>query len=99
MPNTTGNPLLQFIVPYAIIFVIFYLLVFRPRKKEQEERKNLLTSLKKNDDVITTGGVHGTVVNVKEKTVIIRIDDAAKMEIDKEAITTVVKHGEAVITK
>ncbi len=87
------NPLVQFIIPYAFIFVIFYLIIFRPRKAEQQKRKNLLASIKKNDEIITAGGIHGTIVNVKETTVSVRIDDNVKMEIDKDAITSVVKSG------
>lgn len=84
------NPLLQLpIIPYAIIIFIFYFLVIKPQKDKQKERGSLLSSLKKNDEVVTAGGVHGTIVNIKDKTVIVRVDDNVKMEIDKEAISTV----------
>lgn len=88
-PEQTANPLIHFLIPYAFIFFIFYLIVFRPRKADQLKRKNMLSSLKKNDEVITTGGIHGTVVNVKDTTVSVRIDDNVKMEVDKEAIATI----------
>ncbi len=88
----TVPPLFQFpIIPYIIIILIFYFLVFKPQRAKQKERKTLLANLKKNDQVITSGGIHGTIVNVKDKTVVIRIDDAARMEVDKEAILTVEK--------
>ena len=47
-------------------------------------------ALKKNDQAVTVGGIHGTVVLTKEKTVVLRIDDNVKIEFDKEAIATVV---------
>lgn len=90
-PNQTFNPLMQFVIPYLIIIVIFYLLVFKPRRAQQDARKKLLSSFKKNDEVVTSGGIHGTIVNVKDTTVSIRIDDNVKMEIDKEAIVTITK--------
>ena len=91
-PDQAASPLAQFpIIPYALIIMIFYFLVFLPQKKKQNESKQMLTNLKKNDQVVTSGGIHGTIINVKETTVIIRIDDDAKMEVDKEAITKVVK--------
>lgn len=73
----------------AIIFLIFYLLVIRPHKKEQEEKKKKIASLQKNDKVVTAGGIHGTVINVKDETIILRLDDNVKAEFDKEAISRV----------
>lgn len=77
-------------MPMILIFGIFYLLVFRPQKKEQQEKQKMREGLKKNDQVITVGGIHGTVVLTKEKTVVVRIDDNVKVEFDKEAVTHVV---------
>ena len=92
-PDQAQNPLFQFIVPYALIFLVFYFLVFKPQKDKQREHKKMLLNVKKNDDIVTSHGIHGTVVNVKDKTVVIRIDDNAKMEIDKEAIATISTKG------
>ena len=90
MPSD-GTNIVQILFPYAIIFGIFYFLVFQPQKKKQDELKTMVAALKKNDQVVTNSGIHGTVVNVKETTIVMRIDDNARMEIDKEAITTVKK--------
>jgi len=90
-PDQAANPLAQFLIPYAIIFVIFYLLVFKPQREKQNQRKSLLLTLKKNDEIVTAAGIHGTIVNVKDATVVVRIDDNAKMEIDKEAVVTIKK--------
>lgn len=90
MPSEGPN-ILQILFPYAVIFVIFYFLVFRPQKKKQDEAKAMLSAVKKNDQIITTSGIHGTVVNVKETTIVVRIDDNARMEINKDAVATVKK--------
>ena len=90
-PDQAANPLVQFLIPYAIIFFIFYLLVFKPQREKQGQRKTMLSTLKKNDEIVTAAGIHGTVVNVKDSTVVVRIDDNAKMEIDKEAVATIKK--------
>ena len=87
-PDQTANPLMQFF-PFILVFLIFYLLVIKPERTKQNERKDQLSKLKKNDQVITSGGIHGTVVNVKETTAIVRVDDNVKLEIDKDAITTI----------
>jgi preprotein translocase subunit YajC len=82
------------LLPMVLIFGIFYFLVIRPEKNKQKEHQNLIANLKKNDEVITTGGMHGTVVNVKEATVVIRLDENCRIEFDKAAVLTVVKKGE-----
>ena len=88
---TDGSNIMQVLFPYAVIFGIFYFLVFRPQKQKQDEAKAMITAVKKNDQVVTNSGIHGTVVNVKDSTIVMRIDDNARMEIDKEAIATVKK--------
>ena len=88
----TSNPLLTLpIIPYLIIFAIFYFMIIKPQKDTQTERKNLLSNLQKNDEVVTSSGIHGTVVLVKDKTVVVRVDDNVKIEFDKDSITTVTK--------
>lgn len=98
-PETPNNPLIQFVIPYILIFFIFYFIVLKPQKDKQKERQKLLSNVKKNDEVVTTGGVHGTVVNVKESTVVIRIDDNAKMEVDKESVAIIKNKTEATTSK
>ena len=91
-PDQTPNLWMQSaIVPYLLIFIIFYFLLIRPQRQQQKQHKERITNLKKNDEVVTSGGIHGTIVNVKDTTIIIRIDDNVKMEIDKEAVATVSK--------
>ena len=87
MQNTQGiNPLMQFF-PLILIFVIFYFLLIRPQKTKEKEDQKMLIGLSKNDEVVTSSGIHGTIVNVKDKTVILRIDDNVKIEIEKNCIT------------
>ena len=69
-----------------VIFVIFYFVLIRPQQKQQKEYKELLGNLKKNDQVVTMGGVHGTIVNLKDKTLVIRVDDDTRLEIDRTAV-------------
>jgi preprotein translocase subunit YajC len=85
--NQAANPLLN-LMPVILIFVIFYFLLLRPQKKAQTEHKKMIASLKKNDEVITSGGIHGTIVNVKDHTLILKVDDNVKVEVQKNAIAT-----------
>lgn len=77
--------------PILIIFAIFYFLIIRPQGKKESEHKKLISNLKKNDEIVTIGGIHGTIVNVKEKTYVVRVDDNVKVEIDKLAVARVSK--------
>jgi len=85
MQPTPGNPLINFL-PLIIIFVIFYFLLIRPQKLSQKEHQKMIQNLNKNDEIVTTGGIHGKIINIKEKTLVLRIDDNAKIEIDKNCV-------------
>jgi len=73
-------------VPLILIFVIFYFLLIRPQKSKEKEHQKMLGNLNKNDEVVTTGGIHGTIVNVKEKTITLRIDENVKIELEKNCV-------------
>jgi preprotein translocase subunit YajC len=90
MQPQTVPPLLQ-LMPIFLIFIIFYFLLIRPQKKQEKERQLMLKNIKKNDEVVTTGGIHGVVLNLKDKTVTVRIDDNVKIEIDRSAISLIEK--------
>ena len=91
VPAQTPNPLVAMLPPLLMMGVIFYMLVYRPNQKVRQEHEALLKALKKHDEIVTTAGIHGTVINVKDETVVVRIDDAAKMELDKSAVARVKK--------
>jgi preprotein translocase subunit YajC len=90
MQPQTVNPMLQFF-PLIMIFIIFYFLLIRPQKKAEKERKAMLKNIKKNDEIVFSGGIHGVVLNVKDKTITVRIDDDVKIELDREAISHIEK--------
>ncbi len=91
MPQASvANPIVQ-LFPLALIFIIFYFLLIRPQKQKEKEHQKMLTGINKNDEVVTLGGIHGTVVNVKEKTLTLRIDENVKMEIEKNSVAYIKK--------
>ena len=79
------NPLVN-LFPLILIFVIFYFMLIRPQQTKEKEHQKMSTNLNKNDEVVTSSGIHGTIVNVKDKTIILRIDDNVKIEIEKNCI-------------
>ena len=86
------NPLIQ-TAPIIIIFFVMYFLLIRPQVKQQKETVRMQSELKKNDNVVTIGGLHGTVVNLKEDAVTLRVDENVRVDVDKTAIARVIKQG------
>ncbi|HBU08319.1 MAG: preprotein translocase subunit YajC [Omnitrophica WOR_2 bacterium GWB2_45_9] len=84
------NPILQ-MFPLLLVFIIFYFMLIRPQQKKEKERLNMLKNIKKNDEVVTSGGIHAVVLNVKDRTATLRVDDNVKIEVDKDAIARVEK--------
>src|SRR5712692_4422658 len=91
--NPTGG--IGFFVPFIFIFVIMYFVLFRPQKKRQQEQQRLISSLKTGDRVVTNAGIHGLIANVKDTTVIVKVADNVKIEMEKSAVTTVLKSAES----
>ena len=84
------NPLASF-VPIILIFVIMYFLLFRPQMKRQKEQARLVSALKTGDRVVTASGIHGLISNVKDRTIIVKIAENVKIEMEKSAVTNVIK--------
>src|ERR1700716_3586925 len=82
-----------YFVPFIFIFVIMYFVLFRPQKKRQQEQQRLISSLKTGDRVVTNAGIHGLISNVKDTTVIVKVADNVKIEMEKSAVTNVLKEG------
>ena len=73
------------------MLVIFYFLLIRPQNKQRQELQKLVSNLKTGDKVVTSSGIHGIIANVKEgSSLILKIADNVKIEIDKSAIASVV---------
>jgi preprotein translocase subunit YajC len=60
--------------------------MIRPQKKQQKELQNFRDSLKKGDKVVTIGGIYGTVVEIKEDSVLIEVDHNVKIRVSKQAL-------------
>lgn len=84
---------LGFFVPLVFIFIIMYFVMIRPQKKRQDEQKKLISNLKTGDHVVTNAGIHGLISNVKETTVMVKVADNVKLEMEKSAVTHVLKEG------
>ena len=75
------------------MFVIMYFLLFRGPRKQQKEQAKMRSSIQKNDKILTIGGIYGTVLDVKDNEITIKIDEStnAKMKVSLNAIASKVE--------
>ena len=69
-----------------LVFVIMWLFMIRPQRKQQKMLEEMRNSLKKGDKVVTAGGIYGTVADIDEKTVLMKVDGDVKIRVDKQSI-------------
>ena len=78
--QTPMSPWVQ-LLPFIMIFALMYMLMFRGPKKKEQERQKMISALKKNDRIRTVGGILGTVVDVKEDEIVIKVDESNNTKI------------------
>ena len=94
-PTASPASGIGFFVPFIFIFIIMYFVMIRPQKKRQQQQQKLIASIKTGDRVVTNGGIHGLISKVKETTVVVKVADNVKVEMEKSAIATVLKSVES----
>ena len=70
----------------ALVFVVMWFFMIRPQRKQQKELDNFRKSLKKGDKVVTIGGIFGTVVEIKEESILMEVDNNVKIRVSKNAL-------------
>jgi preprotein translocase subunit YajC len=83
-----GNPLILIV----LMIVMMYFMMIRPQSQRAKQQAKLLESLKSGDKVVTSSGIVGVVITVKDKTVSLRSSDA-KMEVTKSSVTEILERG------
>ena len=71
------------------MFAIFYFLLIRPQQRKQKQRGAMLNALKKGDKVITVGGLHGTIAEITDDTIVLKVNDVTKLTFDRSSINNV----------
>lgn len=80
-----GGGIMSFL-PLILIIVVFYLFFIRPQMKKSKEQRKFRENLNKGDKIITIGGIHGKIVEIKEKQVVVDVGNQMKLTFDKSAI-------------
>jgi len=73
-------------LPFALILIIFYVLILLPMKRRQKKIQEFQDSLKVGDKIVTTGGIYGKITRVTDKTLQVEIADRVRIEVAKAAI-------------
>jgi len=87
MAPPTGEPggFEQFL-PLILIIVVFYFFFIRPQMKKQKDTNKFRENLKKGDKIITIGGIHGKILEIQERTLVIEVEGQNKLKIEKTAV-------------
>jgi len=84
-----GGGLISTLIMFGAIFLIFYFMIIRPQQKRAKEKEKMLSNLEKGDKVLTSGGIHGIIAGLEEKTALLQVSDNVKLKVERSAITTV----------
>jgi preprotein translocase subunit YajC len=84
----------QFLI-MALVMGGLYFILIAPQKKKQKELEKMLSALQSGDEIVTTGGIFGTITNVKDDRFVVRVSDNTKIEIGKAFVQSVVKKSGA----
>jgi len=90
-PATQGGFPPSMIIVWLLFIAGFYFLFIAPQRKKQKEQDKMLAALQSGDEIITTGGIYGTITNVKDDRFVVRIGEQTKIEIGKGFVLSVVK--------
>lgn len=84
-----GAGMLTFLLPFLLVFLVFYFFIIRPQKKREDKRRTMIEAVRKGDRIVTIGGIHGKVLSVEDSSVLAEVDSNVKLRFDKNAIASV----------
>lgn len=84
-----GGSMVSTLIMFGAIFAIFYFMIIRPQQKKAKEKETLLGALKKGDKVVTSGGMHGSIAGLDDKTCLIDFGNNVKIKFERSAVATV----------
>ena len=85
-PAQQGGSQLSFWIMIILVFAVMWFFMIRPQRKQQKEIEKFRNELKKGDKVVTAGGIYGTILEVQERTVLLKVDKDVKLRVDKTSL-------------
>ncbi|NJD23265.1 MAG: preprotein translocase subunit YajC [Melioribacter sp.] len=86
-----GGSMISTLIMFGAIFAIFYFMIIRPQQKRAKEQKKMLEALQKGDKIILSGGMHGTIAGLEDKTVLVDVGNNIKIKFERSSILSVLK--------
>ena len=86
-PGEGGGSPIAGMMPLILIVVIAYLLILRPQMKKQKAQQRMIDELDKGNEIVTSGGIHGTIANIKDDTLVLKIAENVKIEVSRTAVS------------
>ena len=86
-----GGSMISTLIMFGAIFAIFYFMIIRPQQKRAKEQKAMLEAVQKGDKVVLTGGMHGSIAGLEDKTVLVDVGNNVKIKFERTAIAAVIK--------
>ncbi len=88
-----GGNILGALMPFILLFLIFYFLIIRPQNKQRKAHEEMIAGLQKGDKIVTNGGIIATVVKPEEEYLKIKINDDTVVKLDKAYVARKVEIG------
>ena len=92
-PAASAQDPIMGLLPFVVIFVLFYFMLIRPQMKRAKEQKKMIGALQKGDEVITAGGLLGKIIKVGEQFVSLEIADNVTIQVQKQTVQTLLPKG------
>jgi len=86
-----GASFITALVPFILVFVIFYLLIVMPQKNRQKKHQNMVEQLKPGDQIITSGGIYVTIMGVQPDRIELKVAANVKIDITKSSVAVILK--------
>jgi preprotein translocase subunit YajC len=90
-PSSGGSSMM--LLMYPVLIALLYFAFFRPQSQAKKKQEAMLKAAKTGDRVVTTGGIHGVITNVKETTVIVKVADNVKLEVEKNHLDKIIREA------
>ncbi|MCK5640003.1 MAG: preprotein translocase subunit YajC [Gammaproteobacteria bacterium] len=93
-PAAAQQPsMLEALLPFIILFAVFYFLLIRPQSKRAKAHRELVASMGKGDEVVTNGGMLGKVVELGDNFLLVEVADNLQIKIQRDAIANLMPKG------
>jgi len=92
-PAAQQPDILGALLPFILLFVVFYFLLIRPQSKRAKEHKKMVENLAKGDEVVTQGGMLGKITEVGESFIEVEFSENVRVKVQRQAVASVMPKG------